>query len=159
MEYVYSIIKILAGCGVFLLGFKLLSDNMEKLAGNGLKRLFNKTSDKKLVGVGLGAAATAVVQSSAITTVMVIGFVNTGIMSLKQATAIIMGANIGTTVTAQLVSLSGKQFFDITAFGAAICFTGFLISLLKNKKIKQNCAKVLYLKEHGDIMFAESFTL
>ena len=73
MDYVYSVITILAGCGVFLLGFKLLSDNMEKLAGNGLKRLFNKTSDKKLVGVGLGAAATAVVQSSDITTGMVIG--------------------------------------------------------------------------------------
>ncbi|MDD6995029.1 MAG: Na/Pi symporter, partial [Candidatus Borkfalkiaceae bacterium] len=93
MTYVYSIITILAGCGVFLLGFKLLSDNMEKFAGNGLKRQLNKKSDKKLAGVGLGAAATAVVQSSAITTVMVIGFVNTGIMTLKQAATIIMGAN------------------------------------------------------------------
>ncbi len=130
MEYVYSIIKILAGCGVFLLGFKLLSDNMEKLAGNGLKRLFNKTSDKKLVGVGLGAAATAVVQSSAITTVMVIGFVNTGIMSLKQATAIIMGANIGTTITAQIVAL---QAFKLNVFFMIPVFVGMAMNMFSKK--------------------------
>ena len=130
MEYVYSIIKILAGCGVFLLGFKLLSDNMEKLAGNGLKRLFNKTSDKKFVGVGLGAAATAVVQSSAITTVMVIGFVNTGIMSLKQATAIIMGANIGTTITAQIVAL---QAFKLNVFFMIPVFVGMAMNMFSKK--------------------------
>ncbi len=135
MEYVYSIIKILAGCGVFLLGFKLLSDNMEKLAGNGLKRLFNKTSDKKLVGVGLGAAATAVVQSSAITTVMVIGFVNTGIMSLKQATAIIMGANIGTTITAQIVAL---QAFKLNVFFMIPVFVGMAMNMFSKKdKVRQ----------------------
>ena len=130
MEYVYSIIKILAGCGVFLLGFKLLSDNMEKLAGNGLKRLFNKTSDKKFVGVGLGAAATAGVQSSAITTVMVIGFVNTGIMSLKQATAIIMGANIGTTITAQIVAL---QAFKLNVFFMIPVFVGMAMNMFSKK--------------------------
>ncbi len=130
MDYVYSIITILAGCGVFLLGFKLLSDNMEKLAGNGLKKLFNKTSDKKLVGVGLGAAATAVVQSSAITTVMVIGFVNTGIMSLKQATTIIMGANIGTTITAQIVAL---QAFKLNIFFMALAFVGMAMNMFSKK--------------------------
>ena len=113
MDYVYSVIKILAGCGAFLLGFKLLSDNMEKLAGNSLKSLFNKTSEKKLVGVGMGAVTTAVVQSSAVTTVMVVGFVNAGIMSLNQAAAVIMGANIGTTITAQIVAL---QALDIQTF-------------------------------------------
>lgn len=130
MDYVYSVITILAGCGVFLLGFKLLSDNMEKLAGNGLKRLFNKTSDKKLVGVGLGAAATAVVQSSAITTVMVIGFVNTGIMSLKQAATIIMGANIGTTITAQIVAL---QAFNLNVFFMAFAFIGMAMNMFSKK--------------------------
>lgn len=130
MDYVYSVITILAGCGVFLLGFKLLSDNMEKLAGNGLKRLFNKTSDKKLVGVGLGAAATAVVQSSAITTVMVIGFVNTGIMSLKQAATIIMGANIGTTITAQIVAL---QAFNLNVFFMAFAFAGMAMNMFSKK--------------------------
>ena len=130
MDYVYSVITILAGCGVFLLGFKLLSDNMEKLAGNGLKRLFNKTSDKKLVGVGLGAAATAVVQSSAITTVMVIGFVNTGIMSLKQAATIIMGANIGTTITAQIVAL---QAFNLNVFFMPFAFAGMAMNMFSKK--------------------------
>lgn len=130
MEYVYSIISILAGCGVFLLGFKLLSDNMEKLAGNSLKRLFNKTSDKKLVGVGLGATATAVVQSSAVTTVMVIGFVNTGIMTLKQATAIIMGANIGTTITAQIVAL---QAFKLNVFFMIPVFVGMAMNMFSKK--------------------------
>ena len=110
MDVFYAVIKILAGCGAFLLGFKLLSDNMEKIAGNRLKALFNKTSEKKLVGVGMGAVTTAVVQSSSITTVMVVGFVNAGIMTLNQATAVIMGANIGTTITAQIVAL---QSFDV----------------------------------------------
>jgi len=123
MEYVYSVIKILAGCGVLLLGFKLLSENMEKIAGNSLKALFNKTSDKKLAGVGMGAVTTAVVQSSAITTVMVVGFVNAGIMSLNQATTIIMGANIGTTITA--------LFFMIFAFA------GMAMEMFsKNDKVK-----------------------
>lgn len=122
MDYVYSVIKILAGCGAFLLGFKLLSDNMEKLAGNSLKSLFNKTSEKKLVGVGMGAVTTAVVQSSAVTTVMVVGFVNAGIMSLNQAAAVIMGANIGTTITAQIVAL---QALDIQTFFMALALSAW----------------------------------
>lgn len=134
MDYVYSVIKILAGCGAFLLGFKLLSDNMEKLAGNSLKALFNKTSEKKLVGVGMGAVTTAVVQSSAVTTVMVVGFVNAGIMSLNQATAVIMGANIGTTITAQIVAL---QALDVQTFFMALAFIGMALEMFsKNDKVK-----------------------
>ncbi|MGN1061502.1 MAG: Na/Pi cotransporter family protein, partial [Candidatus Scatosoma sp.] len=94
------------------------------------KRLFNKTSDKKFVGVGLGAAATAVVQSSAITTVMVIGFVNTGIMTLKQAATIIMGANIGTTITAQIVAL---QAFNLNVFFMALAFIGMAMNMFSKK--------------------------
>ena len=124
MDYVYSVIKILAGCGAFLLGFKLLSDNMEKLAGNSLKSLFNKTSEKKLVGVGMGA----------VTTVMVVGFVNAGIMSLNQAAAVIMGANIGTTITAQIVAL---QALDIQTFFMALAFIGMALEMFsKNDKVK-----------------------
>lgn len=134
MDYVYSVIKILAGCGAFLLGFKLLSDNMEKLAGNSLKSLFNKTSEKKMVGVGMGAVTTAVVQSSAVTTVMVVGFVNAGIMSLNQAAAVIMGANIGTTITAQIVAL---QALDIQTFFMALAFIGMALEMFsKNDKVK-----------------------
>lgn len=134
MELFENIVLILAGCGAFLLGFKLLSDNMEKLAGNSLKVLFNKTSDKKWVGVGMGAVATAVVQSSGVTTVMVVGFVNAGIMSLKQAAAVIMGANIGTTITAQLAAL---QALPIDSFFIALLFVGMMMEMFSSKdKVK-----------------------
>lgn len=134
MDYFYSIINIFAGMGAFLLGFRLLSENMEKIAGNKLKALFNKTSDKKLVGVGMGAITTAVIQSSAVTTVMVVGFVNAGIMTLYQAAAVIMGANIGTTITAQIVAL---QAFDVVEFAMILTAVGvFMVMFSKKDKIK-----------------------
>ena len=124
MEYFYLICELLAGLGVFLVGCKLLSDNMEKLATKKIKSLFLKTSDKKLVGVGIGAATTALVQSSGLTTVMVIGLVNAGIMTLFQAATIIIGANIGTTITAHIASLQTFKFIEIaiglTGIGALI---------------------------------------
>lgn len=132
--HVVNVIMMLAACGAFLVGFKFLSDNMEKLAGNSLKKLFNKTSDKKMVGVGIGAVSTAVVQSSGVTTVMVVGFVNAGIMSLYQAATVIMGANIGTTITAQLAALSS---FDIAPFFIALLFIGVMMEMLsKSDKMK-----------------------
>jgi phosphate:Na+ symporter len=128
------IITMMAGCGAFLLGFKVLGDNMEKIAGNSLRRLFNKTSDKRMINVGMGAAATAVIQSSAVTTVMVVGFVNAGIMSLTQAAALIMGANIGTTITGQIAAL---QVFDVDLIFMAMLFVGVFMDLFsKNEKVK-----------------------
>ena len=94
MPYVYAVCGILAGLGVFLFAVKLLQDNMERLANKGIRDLFKKTNDNAFVGVGIGLSVTALVQSSGLTTVMVVGFVNAGIMTLYQATAIIMGANI-----------------------------------------------------------------
>ena len=113
IEIFKLIALVLAGVGAFLIGFKLMSDNMEKLFGNGLKALFNKTSDKKMVNVGMGAGVTAIIQSSGVTTVMVVGFVNAGIMTLYQAASIIMGANIGTTITAQIAALDGLPINSI----------------------------------------------
>lgn len=134
MNIITIIIQILAGCGTFLLGFKVLSENMEKIAGNSLKRLFNKTSDKRLLNVGMGAVATAVVQSSAVTTVMVVGFVNAGIMSLYQAAAMIMGANIGTTLAGQIAAL---QAFDIDLVFMTLLFIGVAINLFsRSDKVK-----------------------
>ena len=134
MGHVINVIMMLAACGAFLVGFKFLSDNMEKLAGNSLKKLFNKTSDNKMVGVGIGAVSTAVVQSSGVTTVMVVGFVNAGIMSLYQAATVIMGANIGTTITAQLAALSS---FDIAPAFISLLFIGVMMEMLsKNDKVK-----------------------
>ena len=133
-EHIVNIIMMLAACGGFLIGFKLLSDNMEKLAGNSLKRLFNKTSEKRLIGVGIGAVSTAVVQSSGVTTVMVVGFVNAGIMSLYQAATVIMGANIGTTVTAQIAALGS---FDIAPIFISLLFIGVMMEMFfKDDKIK-----------------------
>ncbi len=134
MEIFRIVAMVLAGIGAFLLGFKLLSENMEKLFGNGLKSLFNKTSNNKLVGVGMGAAVTAVIQSSGVTTVMVVGFVNAGIMTLHQAASIIMGANIGTTITAQIAALDG---LPIDSFFILMLGVGVLMEMFaKNDKVK-----------------------
>ncbi len=136
MHIFETIALVLAGCGALLVGFKLLSDNMEKLFGNSLKRLFNKTSDKKLVGVGMGAGTTAVIQSSGVTTVMVVGFVNAGIMSLYQAATVIMGANIGTTITAQIAALGD---LPISEFFILMLGIGVFIDLF-SKSDKVKCA-------------------
>ena len=134
MNIIEIVVTILAGCGAFLLGFKVLSENMEKIAGKSLKTLFNKTSDRRMVNVGMGMVTTAVVQSSSITTVMVVGFVNAGIMTLYQAAAIIMGANIGTTITAQIAAL---QAFDIDLVFMMLLFVGVFMELFSKKdKIK-----------------------
>lgn len=134
MEIFEIVALVLAGVGAFLIGFKLMSDNMEKLFGSSLKTLFNKTSDKKLVNVGMGAAVTAVVQSSGVTTVMVVGFVNAGIMTLNQAASIIMGANIGTTITAQIASLSSLPINSI--FILLLAIGVFMDMFSKNEKVK-----------------------
>ena len=133
---IFNFLTLLGSLSLFLFGMSVMGTALEKRAGGSLKAILAKLTNGKFSGLLTGLAVTAVIQSSSATTVMVVGFVNSGLLSLKQSIPVIMGANIGTTVTAQLVSLSGKQFFDITAFGAAICFIGFLISLLKNKKVK-----------------------
>ena len=131
MEFFYLVFELLAGLGVFLIGCKMLSDNMEKIANSKIKSLFLKTSDKKLVGVGIGCATTALVQSSGLTTVMVIGLVNAGIMTLAQAATIIIGANIGTTVTAHIAAL---QSFDFIGIAIGLTGIGAFINLFTNKE-------------------------
>ena len=129
-EYVVGVIELLAGLGALLIGFKLLSDNIEKLANSGVKKLFNKTSKNRWVGVGIGAAVTAIIQSSGASTVMIVGFVNAGIMDLFQATAMIMGANIGTTITAQIAALDA---FDVGTFAMLLAFIGTFMSMIAKK--------------------------
>ena len=139
-DVITQVLLLLGGIGALVLAFKLLSDNIEKMANSGLKKLFNKTSSNPLIGVGIGASVTAIIQSSGATTVMIVGFVNAGIMTLAQATAIIMGANIGTTITAHIVSLSsltGIGSFDFTTFAIALTFVGAFMDLLSKKdKVK-----------------------
>ena len=130
-DYVTAVIGLLAGLGALLIGFKLLSDNIEKLANTGLKKLFNKTSKNRWVGIGIGAAVTAIIQSSGASTIMIVGFVNAGLMTLFQATAMIMGANIGTTVTAQIASLGS---FDIALYATLLAFIGAFMNMLCKKE-------------------------
>ena len=133
MTVFLCILALLAGSGVFMAGMNMLSSNLEKIAGNKMKSLLGKISNSRVAGVGIGASVTAIIQSSAATTVMAIGFVNAGVMTLMQATAIIMGANIGTTVTGLLVSLSS---FDISLYFSVFTFIGIMMMFIKNDKVK-----------------------
>ena len=133
MTVFLCILALLAGSGVFMAGMNMLSSNREKIAGNKMKSLLGKISNNRFAGVGIGASVTAIIQSSAATTVMAIGFVNAGVMTLMQATAIIMGANIGTTVTGLLVSLSS---FDISLYFSVFTFIGIMMMFIKNDKVK-----------------------
>lgn len=126
-ELTMFIVRLLAGTGVFLVGVHLLTSNIEQLATGKIRDLFEKTADKRLVNVGIGAASTALIQSSGVTTVLIVGFVNVGIMNLYQATAMIMGANIGTTITAQIAALSA---FPITTYIQIFVFIGIMMSMV-----------------------------
>lgn len=130
-DILFFIVKLIAGTGVFLVGVHLLTENIEQLATNKIKELFGKTAGKKLVNVGIGALTTALIQSSGVTTVLIVGFVNIGIISLSQATAMIMGANIGTTITAQIAALSA---FPITTYIQVLAGLGILTTMMCKKE-------------------------
>ena len=117
-----SLLTLLAGIGVFLIACQMMSSNLEAASSEKLKQLFSKASNSKLMGVGIGALGTAAIQSSGATTVMTIGFVNAGIISLAQAATIIYGANIGTTVTAQIVALG---MFGGNSLSTSVIFSAF----------------------------------
>lgn len=131
MTYVYAVISLLGGIGAFLLGFKILSENIEKLANRGLRKILAYASKNRFIGVLIGMIVTAVIQSSSATTVMIVGFVNAGVMNLFQATSMIMGANIGTTITAQIVAL---ESFDFSKFAVALAFVGMFMEMLCKKE-------------------------
>ena len=130
-DILFFIVKLVAGTGVFLVGVHLLTENIEQLATNKIKELFGKTAGKKLVNVGIGALTTALIQSSGVTTVLIVGFVNIGIITLSQATAMIMGANIGTTITAQIAALSA---FPITTYIQVLAGLGILTTMMCRKE-------------------------
>ena len=134
MEYVYLILELCGGLGAFLIGMEMMSDSMSRLAHGRLKSMLNKTANNRIAGVGIGAATTMIIQSSSATTVMVVGLVNAGIMTLFQATAVIMGANIGTTITAWIASLGS---LDVSAFLLILAVVGvFMTMFAKNEKAK-----------------------
>ncbi|MFA6874612.1 MAG: Na/Pi cotransporter family protein [Bacilli bacterium] len=133
--YIYVLV-FLGGLGALLVGMRLLQEATEKLASSGLKKLFKKTANNKWDGVGIGTLATAIMQSSGATTVMVVGFVNAGVMSLEQATCYIMGANIGTTITAQIVALGGlsSASFPLTEIIVSTTIAGVILRMFWGKK-------------------------
>ena len=132
-----NVFFLLGGMAMMLFGMHVMGNNLERVAGNNLKKLLGKVTSNRFAGVGIGAAVTSIIQSSAATTVMLVGFVNVGLMSLMQATSVIMGANIGTTITAQLLSLTGVGF-DAAAYAALIAGIGATMGLfVKNDKINK----------------------
>ncbi len=132
-QLIQSLIWLLAGVGVFIVGMNFMSDALEKSAGEGMKKLLGRISNNRFSGVGIGAAVTAIIQSSSATSVMVIGLVNAGVMTLMQATPIIMGANIGTTITGVLVALK-NDYFNMLMYLSA--FAGVMMGFFKQEKIK-----------------------
>ena len=131
------IFGIIGGLGLFLFGMKLLSEGFQKLAGTKLRQILKFLTDKALVGVVTGAIVTGIIQSSSATTVMVVGFVNAGLLALRQAISVIMGANIGTTITAQIIAFKIDQY-ALPAIGL-----GFALSVLAKKKTWRFWGQVL----------------
>jgi len=129
---IFLIINLLGGLGLFLYGMKLMGDGLENAAGDKLKGIFDRITSNPVKGVLTGTIVTAIIQSSSATTVMVVGFVNAGLMNLYQATSVIMGANIGTTITAQLIT------FKFDAFAPVFLAIGAVMILFCNKrKVKE----------------------
>lgn len=140
LTVVGSMFFILGGITVFMIGMSMMGSNIEKAAGKSMRRLMGKATKNRFVGVGTGAAVTAIVNSSAATTVMIVGFVNVGLMTLTQAASVIMGANIGTTISAFIMALSsaGGASFSAAAVFALVAFVGFVFTLVgKSDKFKQ----------------------
>ena len=119
-------ISLMGGLGLFLYGMNLMGEALEKSAGTRLKKIIELLTSNIIMGVLVGALVTAVIQSSSATTVMVVGFVNAGIMTLPQAAGVIMGANIGTTITAQLVS------FDLNGLAPIALGIGIILYLFSS---------------------------
>ena len=140
---VFNLFSLLGGLALFLFGMDIMGKALEKQAGGQLQKILSKLTDNPLKGFFLGLGVTAVIQSSSATTVMVVGFVNSGIMELHQAIGIIMGSNVGTTVTSWILSLSGLQgdgfwitMLKPTSFSPILAFIGILLYMGKNEKRK-----------------------
>lgn len=132
-DTVKNIIELLVGIALFITGMSMMSSGLKKLSGRGVRRLFNKIKESRLAGIGIGAATTALIQSSGATSVMTIGFLNAGVMTIFQGLCIILGGYIGTTVTGLLVSLSS---FPFSTYLLLLAVIGVILSFLKNEKVK-----------------------
>lgn len=139
LTIINSMLLLFGGVAAFIIGMNMMGVNLETAAGKSMRRLMSKATKNRFLGVATGAAVTAIVTSSSATTVMIVGFVNVGLMTLTQATSVIMGANMGTTVTAFISAISTTDAeFEVTALFAFIAFVGVLMSMLSKKnKIKR----------------------
>ncbi|MDD3193289.1 MAG: Na/Pi cotransporter family protein [Oscillospiraceae bacterium] len=147
---IFSIFQLAGGLALFLYGMHVMGDGLEKQAGGKLKTILEKLTASPFKGFLLGAAVTAVIQSSSATTVMVVGFVNAGIMKLSQAIGIIMGANVGTTITSWILSLTGLegdsfwiQLLKPTSFSPIIAFIGIILIMFSKKDGKKDLGSTL----------------
>lgn len=137
---ILDILRLFQGIGVFLVGMKMTSKSLSGLAGGKIEALFKRLGNNKLAAVGVGVGSAAVLQSSSATTVILLGLVNSGIVSLFQATCIIMGANIGTTVTAILLSFNALPIAELFAF---LVFPGALIMMSAKRENLKNLGRIL----------------
>ena len=144
MNYLNIIIPFVGGLGMFIYGMQIMAQGLENAAGNKMKSLLEVLTKNKLMGVLLGAAITAVIQSSSATTVMVVGFVNAGIMNLTQAMGVIMGANVGTTVTGWLVSsVEWAKFLSPATLAPIAVMLGVIIMLTGKRRSSKEIASIV----------------
>ena len=152
-ELAQSIITLLVGSAVFIVGMNMMSGGLKKVTGKGLKRLIKSTQNKGVACLGMGAAVTALIQSSAATSVMAIGFVSAGIMTIYQAVCIAMGAYIGTTVTGVLASLSS---FPVSKFFVLLAFVGVVLMFFKKELVRNIGEMTWQINENDLIVIFES---
>lgn len=145
LEVASSFLLLIAGVGVFIYGCNLLSSNIESVGSKVMKKLFSKASKRKLYGVGIGTVTTSAIQSSAATIVMVLGFVNAGIMSLGLAASIIYGANIGTTITAWIAAVGtlSAESISMTVIFSSLAGIGALIKIFSKKDSTKAKANII----------------
>ena len=147
---IFAVLTMLGGLALFLFGMGQMGEGLEKMSGGKLESMLDKLTNNKIKGVVLGAVITAVIQSSSATTVTVVGFVNSGVMKLGQAIPVIMGSNIGTTMTAWLLSLTGIEGSNIvlqllkpTSFTPVLAVVGAAINMFSKNEKKKTLAEIL----------------
>ena len=146
----FDVLTLVGGLSLFLFGMNLMGSYLEKSAGSSLKMLLSKLTSRKFLGFLTGMGVTAVIQSSSATTVMVVGFVNSGLLSLRQAIGVIMGANVGTTVTAWILSLTGLesgnffvQLLKPSSFTPVLALIGIILTMVSKKERKKDIGMIL----------------
>ena len=136
-DAIFTLIQVAGGLGLFLFGMKLMGEGLENAAGDKLKSILEKVTKNPISAVLVGAFVTMVIQSSSATTVMVVGFVNAGLMNLAQAAGVIMGANVGTTITAQLVA------FKLDEIAPLFVIVGVVLLMSAKQKKRKDIADIV----------------